>query len=124
MLTLKELVVKKDKDGKEIVPLEDFAKMLEWFGPLENGAGILKRIETRLRTKGFFGMMETIEAEKKLNGASKGTYLIRFSSGNPGAYAITVLGRSVKSMIFLLCLFTSFVKYWVIEALSCTASSW
>jgi len=94
MICLKELIVKKDKSGKEIVPLEDFAKMLEWFGPLEKGNGILKRIEARLRTKGFFGMMETVDAEKKLNGASKGTYLIRFSSGNPGAYAITVLGST------------------------------
>jgi len=39
-------------------------------------------------------MIETVEAEKKLNGTKKGTYLIRFSTGNPGAYAITVLGNT------------------------------
>ena len=43
--------VKKDKSGKEFVSLEDLGKMLEWFGPLEKGSGILKKIEARLRSK-------------------------------------------------------------------------
>jgi len=94
MLCLKELIMKKDKQNKEIVSLEDFSKMLEWFGPLEKGNNILKRIESRLRMKGFFGSIETTDAEKKLNGQKKGTYLIRFSTGNPGAYALTVLSNA------------------------------
>lgn len=51
MQCLKELVVKKSKEGKEEVSLEDFGKMLEWFGPLEKGSGILRRIEAQLRMK-------------------------------------------------------------------------
>jgi len=39
-------------------------------------------------------MIETSEAEKKLNGEKKGTYIIRFSTGNPGCYAITVLSNT------------------------------
>jgi len=94
MVCLKELIVKKDKTNVETVSLEDFARMLEWFGPLEKGQSILNRIEHRLRSKGFFGMIETVDAEKKLNGEKKGTYLVRFSTGSPGGYAITVLSNT------------------------------
>ncbi|PRP74643.1 SH2 domain-containing protein [Planoprotostelium fungivorum] len=90
---LKILIVKKDKSGGDSVSLEDFSKMLEWFGPLELGSGILQRIEAGLRFKGFFGEIETSDAEKLLNGKKKGTYLIRFSTRDPGCYAITVLTK-------------------------------
>jgi len=90
---LNMLIVKKDKTGVESVTLEDFSKMLEWFGPLEPGNGILLRMEAGLRFKGFFGEIETGDAEKLLNGKKKGTYLIRFSTRDPGCYAITVLSK-------------------------------
>jgi hypothetical protein len=91
---LKDLIVKKDRTGTEVVGVEDLGKMLEWFGPLESGNGILKRIENRLRSKGFFGAIETAEAEKLLNGKKKGTFLLRFSTRDPGCYAITVLSKT------------------------------
>jgi len=94
MQCLKELVVKKSKEGKEEVSLEDFGKMLEWFGPLEKGSGILRRVEAQLRMKGFFGDIETQESEKILNGKKKGAYLVRFSTRDPGCYAITVLSKT------------------------------
>jgi len=93
MQCLKTLTMKKDSRG-ETVSLEDFSKMLEWFGPLEKGASILKNVEAGLRMKGFFGDIETSEAEKVLNGKKKGTYLIRFSTRDPGCYAITVLSKT------------------------------
>ncbi len=43
--------MKKWKDDKEVVALDDFGKMLEWFGPLEKGNGIFKRVENELRMK-------------------------------------------------------------------------
>lgn len=43
--------------------------------------------------RGFFGEIETSDAEKLLNGKKKGTYLIRFSTRDPGCYAITVLSK-------------------------------
>jgi len=87
------LLLKKDAKG-ETVSLEDFSKMLEWFGPLEKGASILKNVEYGLRMKGFYGDIETAEAEKQLNGKKKGTFLIRFSTRDPGCYAITVLSKT------------------------------
>jgi len=94
MQCLKELVVKKSKEGKEEVSLEDFGIMLDWFGPLEKGSGILRRVEAQLRMKGFFGDIETQESEKILNGKKKGAYLVRFSTRDPGCYAITVLSKT------------------------------
>lgn len=44
-------IAKKDKNGNLVATLEDFGKMLEWFGPLEKGTAILKRIENQLRMK-------------------------------------------------------------------------
>lgn len=48
---LRMLIVRKDKSGADSVTLEDFSRMLEWFGPLESGNGILTRIEAGLRFK-------------------------------------------------------------------------
>jgi len=93
MQCLKELIVRRSNQGKDEVHLEDFGKMLEWFGPLEKGNSILKRIETQLRSKGFYGDIETGDAEKLLNGKKTGSYLVRFSTRDPGCYAITVLSK-------------------------------
>eukprot|EP01117_Protostelium_nocturnum_P003651 TRINITY_DN14936_c0_g1_i1.p1 TRINITY_DN14936_c0_g1~~TRINITY_DN14936_c0_g1_i1.p1 ORF type:complete len:629 (+),score=258.47 TRINITY_DN14936_c0_g1_i1:114-2000(+) len=90
---LRILLVHKDASGADIVTLEDFSRMLEWFGPLERGNVILQRIDAGLRQKGFFGEIETSDAEKILNGKKKGTYIIRFSTRDPGCYAITVLSK-------------------------------
>jgi len=94
MQCLRELLVRKSAEGKELVTLEDFAKMLEWFGPLERGSAILRRIENQLRMKGFFGDIETTDAEKMLNGKAKGTFVIRFSTRDAGCYAVTVLSKT------------------------------
>jgi hypothetical protein len=47
---LKEFVVKKI-DNTEVVTLEDFGKILEWFGPLEAGSGVLSRMQQLLVSK-------------------------------------------------------------------------
>jgi hypothetical protein len=92
--------------------------VLEWFGPLEPGKGILQRMEYLVLFKyeisdiklivfrGFFGYIETQESEKFMGGKSKGnlimrisiinlkgTYLVRFSNKEPGSYAITVISK-------------------------------
>eukprot|EP01114_Cavostelium_apophysatum_P001871 TRINITY_DN11645_c0_g1_i2.p1 TRINITY_DN11645_c0_g1~~TRINITY_DN11645_c0_g1_i2.p1 ORF type:complete len:632 (-),score=192.54 TRINITY_DN11645_c0_g1_i2:34-1929(-) len=94
LLCLKELVSRKSKQGKEEVTLDDFGKMLEWFGPLEKGTLVLRKIENQLRMKGFFGPIETAEAEKMLNGKKAGSYIVRFSTRDPGCYAVTVLSKA------------------------------
>jgi len=48
--------------------------------------------------KGFFGAVETTEAEKLLTPEKKGTYLVRFSS-ELGCYAITVLTSEHNSNV-------------------------
>jgi len=81
-------------NGENVVFLENFGSALEWIGPLKNDKKMLQEIHDLFRTKGFFGDIETGEAEKKMSGKSKGTYLIRFSSNKPGSYAITVRDTS------------------------------
>jgi hypothetical protein len=50
----------------------------------------------------FHGALSTKEAEAKLRGAKSGTYLIRFSTTEPGSYAITVLvGTQIKHLRIL-----------------------
>eukprot|EP01119_Soliformovum_irregulare_P011416 TRINITY_DN2849_c1_g4_i4.p1 TRINITY_DN2849_c1_g4~~TRINITY_DN2849_c1_g4_i4.p1 ORF type:complete len:140 (-),score=32.97 TRINITY_DN2849_c1_g4_i4:23-442(-) len=39
---------------------------------------------------GFWGFVEAAEAENLLKGKKKGCYLVRFSTKDPGSYAITV----------------------------------
>lgn len=48
---MKDLIAKKESNGDESVNIEDFGRMLEWFGPLDKGSAILKRIENMIRMK-------------------------------------------------------------------------
>lgn len=60
MQCLRDLVVRRSKEGKDEVSIEDYGKMLEWFGPLERGNGILRRIEAQLRMKYFDLMIQVM----------------------------------------------------------------
>lgn len=85
----KVITAEKEEDQ---VTIENFARMLDWFGPL-NEAGILDRIHDLLRNPAFHGHISTQEAERVMASQRKGTYLLRFSSRDPGCYALTVLNN-------------------------------
>jgi serine/threonine protein kinase len=82
-LCLKELL---DKNGE--VSLDSFFNLLQWFGPMDNL--LLKRITTLLKEKWFHGPITTEEAVKLLQDQKRGTFLIRFSTREPGSFAISV----------------------------------
>ncbi|KAL6077557.1 serine/threonine-protein kinase STY13 [Balamuthia mandrillaris] len=91
-----------EPEKKNLVKMEDFANMLCWFGPLEegkDGVAILQRITTLLAQPWFFGFFSAAEAERALNKQRKGTFLIRFSSKEPGSYSISVLDASARSKL-------------------------
>jgi len=97
MQCLKDLLMK-NQNNREIVTLEEFGRMLEWFGPLEKGDTLLRNIQRQLGSKGFFGFCEASDAEKLLSASKKGTYLVRFSGNKPGCYAITVFTGTHKHL--------------------------
>jgi serine/threonine protein kinase len=88
--SLKLLIVKMDQSKNEIVTLENFAKILEWFGPIKKGDEFLHNITHLLKMKGFFGAIESKDAENLIGARkTKGDYLIRFSNSEPGSFTIT-----------------------------------
>eukprot|EP01095_Lingulamoeba_sp_RSL-Kostka_P001906 TRINITY_DN126_c1_g1_i1.p1 TRINITY_DN126_c1_g1~~TRINITY_DN126_c1_g1_i1.p1 ORF type:complete len:324 (+),score=123.75 TRINITY_DN126_c1_g1_i1:92-1063(+) len=79
-------------DSNEKVSVEQFSRILEWFGPLE-GLDILDRVEDVLKKEWFHGEISSSDSEKKLSREKKGTFLVRFSSRDPGCYAISVVSQ-------------------------------
>jgi len=87
---LKELLLPDKTDEQEnLVTLQNYARMLESFGPLETGTGFFDRIRKVLLIGGFHGQIETRAAERLL-GRRPGSYLIRYST-TPGSFAISVV---------------------------------
>jgi len=76
----------------ERVTLEQFAKILEWFGPL-TGLQILDSVEDLLKKNWFHGNLSSQDAEKKLSKQKKGTFLVRFSAREPGSYALSAVSQ-------------------------------
>eukprot|EP01113_Clastostelium_recurvatum_P023171 TRINITY_DN2769_c0_g1_i7.p1 TRINITY_DN2769_c0_g1~~TRINITY_DN2769_c0_g1_i7.p1 ORF type:complete len:485 (-),score=129.90 TRINITY_DN2769_c0_g1_i7:665-2119(-) len=89
------------KDKEEAVTVEEFGKMLEWFGPLDKGYQIVDSIYSIcIGIKGFFGDVSSEEASKILSGKDKGTYVLRFSVSEPGCYALTVMNKEKQLQQF------------------------
>jgi len=80
---------KSQEDEGGNVTLQNYARLLESFGPLETGTAFLERIRKSLIIGGFHGLIETKQAERIL-GRRPGTFLIRYST-TPGAFAISVV---------------------------------
>jgi len=79
--------------GEELVTIETFSKLLEWFGPLDEG--IIDKIRDIVTKEWFHGNLTHVQAERLIqrNAMKKGCFLIRFSSKNRGYFTITVVGR-------------------------------
>jgi len=79
----------------DVVHIENFAKFLEWFGPIEKGMVSLERVYNLLSRPFFHGMISTTNAEKALAGKKSGTYLVRFSNKEKGAFSISVINEGI-----------------------------
>jgi len=91
MQCLRAVLGKKEDKDQKIVTIESLSALLDWFGPMEN-ATILDRIYNLLAQPYFFGDISAQEAEKLVTFDKKkfGTFILRFSTHDPGCYALTV----------------------------------
>jgi serine/threonine protein kinase len=97
------LAEKQRDNSNEIVKIEEFGKIIDWFGPLESNVPtgsdtIFDRIRKLLMKAWFHGEISTSEAQIRLNGLPGGTFLVRFSSTHPGCYTISSLTQSNTSI--------------------------
>jgi len=82
----------------EMVNIETWGNLLEWFGPLVGFDQLLDDIVNLLKEAWFHGDLSAADAEKRIATfqKKKGSFLVRFSSREPGSYAITVMSASGK----------------------------
>ena len=71
-----------------------FGNLLDWFGflekpPVQQNFNFLSRIKNLCSQPYFHGDISTEESGSRLMEQKIGTYLVRFSSGVPGAYTIS-----------------------------------
>jgi len=84
-----------DPTGTKEMTLDNFAKLLKWFGPLKQGMdNLLEIIVETVRRPWFFGIMSREEAETRLGSSGVGTYLVRLNAGltapiEPAPYTIS-----------------------------------
>jgi len=89
--------VGKHTDHPTMVNIEHFGNLLEWFGPIElpedpeNDLTILDNIRLVMKEPWFFGDCDTNRAQEKLSGRPGGTFLVRFSTQQPGWFTISLI---------------------------------
>jgi len=88
---LRAVTGKKQDQLDGIVTIESFSGLLEWFGPISQ-SGFLDRVVQLLQLPCFFGDISALEAEDilKKQKSPKGLFILRFSTREPGSYALTV----------------------------------
>jgi hypothetical protein len=86
---LKALLVRKQHKGADVkaveyVNIQDFGRLLNWFGPIASpdaqNCTFLDHIRLTLNNPWFHGDIDKDQAESQLSGKAPGTFLIRFSS--------------------------------------------
>ncbi|ELR16181.1 protein kinase domain containing protein [Acanthamoeba castellanii str. Neff] len=78
-------------ENEDVVTLERFSAILEWFGPFAKGKKLLQNVVSTIKIKGFYGDATSDQMGIVFAGKSVGTYLIRFSAQHPGFFTITTL---------------------------------
>jgi len=79
--------------SKDVVTIENFGQMLDWFGPLEHN--LLERVYQLVKQDYFWGFLSTSDADKTLD-RKAGTYLVRFSNSERGVYTLSVITKDLK----------------------------
>jgi len=83
--------------NQQIVNIEYFGDLLQWFGPIEipddpeHDYTILDNIRMTMQYPWFFGDVDTPRAQEKLSGRPGGTFLVRFSGQQPGWFTISTI---------------------------------
>lgn len=82
----------------DMVSMEHFGKMMDWFGPIRRDARalILTHIREVLQSPWFHGDIPTSETETRIMTREVGTFLVRFSNSAPGAFAISKVTAPLK----------------------------
>ncbi|EGG16486.1 SH2 domain-containing protein [Cavenderia fasciculata] len=96
---LKAIIVSPPKgvgpQEEEVVSMEQFGKVLAWFGNLrDDGSQILDKIRNLMECAWFHGDISTSESENRLHKKPEGTFLVRFSTSEPGAYTISKVSKN------------------------------
>ncbi|GAM16920.1 hypothetical protein SAMD00019534_000950, partial [Acytostelium subglobosum LB1] len=78
----------------ETVRIEDFGRFLGWFGPLNSGNDVLERVLSVCSLKGFLGETSSKNVIQFLANKKTGTYIVRFSSTDPGCYALSYVSKN------------------------------
>jgi len=95
MFCLKSLAVEHvagSAKKEELVSLENFGRLLGYFGPLEipyKSGGFLDKIQELLQNRWFHGQINTKDAENKLKLLPRGAFLVRFSNTQANSYCIS-----------------------------------
>jgi len=90
---LHALLADPDNKGDEYVTMEHFGRFLNWFGPMVSSdnrqAPLMDRVRSVLKKSYFHGDVATRSAESMLTGKAVGTFLVRFSTSEAGAFTIS-----------------------------------
>jgi len=84
-------------DSAGVVQLERYGRLWMWLGPLRLDPLFLELPYQLVRQTWFHGEITSEEAERRILNSRRGTYLVRFSTTNPGHYSITVMKRNAVS---------------------------
>ena len=77
-----------DPESSGYVTIQQFSNFLKWFGPLDEA--MLMRLVKLLQQTWFHGDIGAAEAERRLSRTNRGTFLLRFSSGSPGNFSLSL----------------------------------
>jgi serine/threonine protein kinase len=92
---LHAVLAEKNKESEEVVHVENFGRVCNWFGPLEQPIpsqnSIFDRLRNLLKKTWFHGDISAEEAQNRLHGLQPGSFLVRFSTTHPGTFTISSL---------------------------------
>jgi len=90
----KAVAIQHGKD--DMVTMEKFCKVLDWFGPMNSAQEFLQLIEDVLKLPYFHGEMSVGEAEKVLKDEKKKSFMVRFSLRIPGCFSLSLVDEDGK----------------------------
>jgi serine/threonine protein kinase len=95
-----EVLFVTEESGQQLVTLEHFGKMLDFFGPIRRGGTknqFLPHLKAIISQNWFHGEISTKEADTRLFNKPPGTFLVRFSSSERGYFTISQLEKDNQS---------------------------